>query len=130
MADKKINVELLREVRAAILKWPNYYNQGNYGANFKYDPQHMQEPECGSAACIAGWSVVLGDKCSLDGMVLAGVMARARQLLGVSWLQSEKLFYHKAGHEYLWEVTAQEAATAIDNFIASNGESCYASATE
>lgn len=49
-----LNIELLKKVRDKIASTPEAYDQSVYGRVSKEAP-------CGTAACIAGWTVLLAD---------------------------------------------------------------------
>jgi hypothetical protein len=119
----EINVALLREVQAAILKWPTHFDMEQPGRGCEFDPVVMAEPTCGTTACIAGWICMLGDKRSLVNYPY-DILERAAELGGLTSTQADDLFWFHVDSDFI--VTSQEAATAIDNFITSKGKSCYA----
>lgn len=65
----KLNVKLLRRIQEHITKEPKrlfmawYITKGEPGALFAGDEDKpAQLPPCGTAACIAGWAILLSDK--------------------------------------------------------------------
>jgi len=86
----------------------------------------VEVPNCGTAACIAGWAIALQDKVSPSEAI--GALMKASRYLGIDQEIAEDLFY-----EYHWddelldrwveaeslEERAQIAAERIDQFIAS-----------
>lgn len=59
MSESKLNIELFRAVREKIATVPVAYDQEQFGRPEESAP-------CGTAACIAGWTVVLADAMPVD----------------------------------------------------------------
>lgn len=110
-----LNVRLLRRIQKAIVKWPESYNQGTFGARFRFNAKKQKEPNCSSACCIAGWA------CALEGKPPAKVgdiSDVARKLLGLTFEQEYKLFQDRAA-------TPKQAVKAIDRLIATGGKKSW-----
>src|SRR5437870_5750967 len=99
-----INEELFREVQAAILRWPQAFNMdfshGNNG-RVKFDPKTMEAPTCGSACCLFGWGVILGDQTPLDTPKYIPVYYRGKQLFGLTERQANRLYKWRGEKYYL-----------------------------
>lgn len=114
----KINVRLIRKIQRAITKWPENYNQFDFGRFFRFNAKKQKEPDCGSACCIAGWA------CALEGYEPAKlerncraprVFRKAMELLGLTYKQADELF---SGHK----ATPKRAVKALDRLIATGGK--------
>lgn len=142
-----MNKELLLRVKAHILEEPRRLNMSNWidsgepGTPIAFDFEddanwqdlHVLTPEeappCGTVACIAGWSCILGmDAPAKEIAKNHRVEGSARQLLDISPLQKEELFYpynwpNPADYEEYRtcgnaQQRAQVVARVIDAFIA------------
>jgi len=134
-----VNVKLLEKVRAAILAEPaqfvmsELYSEGEALGSFDV-PRKI--PNCGTAACVAGWAVTLGarfrnPKTASASSFRNGWMAeRAEELLVLNYVQGNRLFYvHEWPQSFLdrWREDetlkgrARIAAERIDHFIATDG---------
>jgi hypothetical protein len=133
-----MNVKLLRRVKKHILEEPRrfvmrvfYFRKADLlRETFTSDThQPMRFAKCGTAACIAGWSVLLTDGLHAD---MNDVRARAISLLGLNPndYRHDELFdvcgwptkfadaYEKARSQ---KARAKIAADRIEHFIATKG---------
>jgi len=126
-----MNVALLQKVKAHILEEPGRFFMSDYmfrakpGVRVALDGIYRKMPDCGTAACIGGWAVLLSDPqvCGISG-------PNARAALGLDHLQSTFLFpvvnwperyrqrWNKAAS---LKVRAAVAAARIDHFIKTEG---------
>lgn len=123
-----MNTELLMEVRQRILDEPRQFDMDVFFES------HADIPNCGTAACIAGWAIALSEKTtpkeaknrnfSLDYEILA---VRA---LRIDFHQANRLFYvgtWPAEFQSRFRMSvesderAQVAAERIDHFIKTEG---------
>lgn len=139
-----MNIKLLKKIRREILRRPKQFNM-NYW--FRYSPKEISH--CGTSACIAGWALTFGQKTtkpidaakSLEsefgtafifqlGRWNANITKQAEELLELTELQAQKLFFHTEWPEnfkkaYIHGKTstarAKAAAARIDHFIATEG---------
>lgn len=122
----KLNVKLLRQVREAILKYPRQFNMDTWFCN--RDSTGEEANRCGTAACIAGWTVALSDKKNLKEASKDGSPAaeRAERLLRLDWIAGAELFYQNdwpAQYDKAYDKAktaagkAKVAAARIDAFI-------------
>jgi hypothetical protein len=110
-------IRLLRRVQKRILKEPKQFemstgfilNGHNAGILFSSTPdyiRHGEIPNCGTAACVAGWALTLGTGCKKPiqaarkfhefrklKSVWGPIESRARRILSLSKEQSNRLFY-------------------------------------
>lgn len=103
MAKRKLNVELLKQIRDKIASTPDAYDQMVYGR-----PDHTAP--CGTACCIAGWACVLSGRYSVEDIrkardaeyvVKERISETAQELLGLSENEADTLF--TAEPEGSWE---------------------------
>ena len=121
-----MNTELLLKVKQHILAEPKRLDMEKWCK--KLTPEEIQSlpneyPQCGTIACIAGWTCVLGS----SGAKFGGeVMYTAEELLNIPMHASYKLFYTQHWPEefqqkYILAKTPQEraqvTAEVIDDFI-------------
>jgi hypothetical protein len=124
---KSLNVKLLRKVQKHIMKEPKRLLMGEWlVTKSKKVPQFENDagewehfPKCNTAACIAGWAVMLHDKHPPRGK---SIETRATKILGGSSMDS--LFYTslwKLEHEFNTAETPRQrakiAVKEIDHFI-------------
>lgn len=132
-----INVKLFRQIKKRILDEPRQFDMSMF---FNTDP-YMDIPNCGTAACIAGWAITLSktpDKkpstashaYHYSGDILDG----ACKELGISPSQGERLFFdlhwpRPYGTEFREQSKqsnktgqAKVAARFIDEIIKTNGK--------
>lgn len=99
-----MNIELMTKVRDHVVAHPEQHNQGMWA----------EKTECGTTACAAGWTLLLGNPevareyaaeevFTFAGVVrrflgFASVVSAAGSLLGIDRNQAHKLFY-AATHE-------------------------------
>lgn len=113
---KAMNVKLLRKVKKHVMAKPSRLRMGNWisstnprfdrlvrvaagyfdfsdwieGENNDYgEPSRQKIPDCGTVACIAGWTCALGTR----GRLMDGVRYTAQNLLGITSPQADALFY-------------------------------------
>lgn len=87
--EPEINVGLLRQVQAAIMKTPTQFNIDEWHIG---DVLPGTADKCSSSACIAGWAVVLGPRVRLSLLTGTEIERLAREVLGLSAEQSRCLF--------------------------------------
>lgn len=140
MSEKKINVKLLRRVKALILEEPRRFNMDYYAATEKFYPDlvHDQAPPCGTVACIAGWATLEDERARGRKRLTPAFLNRVgrytgARALGLTFEQSQRLFYTEewpdefaeayndamAGDDFA--MAADIAATRIDHFIKTKG---------
>jgi hypothetical protein len=126
-----MNIELLKEIRKNILKFPGQFNMLTYFAST--DSVGDAATGCGTAACIAGWAIYLNKKKKKEDTTLESAVIpfdfvhdKAQRLLGI---KNTKLFfddrwpkpfcddYMRADNK---RDAARIAAKAIDDFIKTN----------
>ncbi len=91
--------DLLEDVCKAILEEPRRYNQGEWLKRYylgQVNTGLYNLPDCGTVACVAGWTAVLA-----QGRSAAAVEWQAQQILGLNPDQCEELFSGGAVQE-LW----------------------------
>ena len=143
-----MNVELLKKVRDAILEHPDWFDM-------EYWLGDTKTSSCGTTGCIAGWAVSISRGKSVsqyyeDNLKSSiGLYPRARDAVGLTEQQADKLFYYpnwpspykkqyaqatyeqdsekeagypdKARLREIQKRAAQIAADRIDKFIESGG---------
>jgi hypothetical protein len=98
---RKRNIKLLKQVRDAILKYPDQFEMRTWFSNL--NEVEMPASRCGTAACIAGWAVTLDNKDFKGKPSLAcdwiddddrdvGVLGLAQKVLGITKKQAINLF--------------------------------------
>jgi hypothetical protein len=124
-ATKHMNKELLLKVKEQILREPRQFQMDAF-----FTARDADTPNCGTAACIAGWAIAihLAKQPSRARRELVGDYATyASEILGHN---ADRLFYLDEWPDHLYErwlksestdECAQIAAEAIDDFIAHNG---------
>jgi hypothetical protein len=125
-----MNVKLLRKVQKHILEEPRRFlmesliEKGRPGAVRNLDGIDRPLPDCGTAACIAGWVCVLAQTPQID-------RRDAEAVLGISYKTGDKLFFIGGWPERFqiqWRATtdllkrAQIGKRRIDHFIRTHGE--------
>lgn len=82
--------ELLDEVKALILEEPKRYDQGVWLVESEEEAagHGLLLPACGTVACVAGWVVLL----KASGTDYDSIQDRARDILGLGWVDSVDLF--------------------------------------
>lgn len=134
MAKKRINVRLLRKVQKAILAHAAHFDMGEWGKGLRADEVLHDEPpesECGTVACIAGFTVLIE-----DGRTGDNVATRAAELLNLdydydrndstgdmlfllsNWPTRFRARYRKAQRNI---TRARIAVERINHFIVTNG---------
>ena len=145
-----LNVKLLKKIREKILTEPGQFAMQNwfttedelrYSAGGLDDLDRPKIPNCGTAACIGGWAVVLGKKSARGKPATAARVYghgadTARELLGLGLGEEEHfdggaaLFYvtsWPAKYRELWREAktlkrrARVAAWRIDAYIKQYG---------
>lgn len=80
-----MNTRLLREVQKAIVEHPAHFDMGIFGHGLKADELFHEEPPesaCGTAACIAGYTVALSaGRTPRHG----SIATKAARLLGIAY---------------------------------------------
>ena len=125
-----MNKKLLLRVKAQILAEPKQFIMGTWYTNFPdiFDGdlwEGVKVPNCGTAACIAGWIVALHNNIKLNKAI--GGHGTAAMYLNIRRYEANRLFYVENWPGDLrarWdnakslEERAQIAAERIDRFIA------------
>lgn len=126
----KLNVRLLRAIQRQILKEPLQFTMEtwfwSYPSGFRYSI-----PNCGTAACIAGWALAVSKKISPHKAKLnyyktesAKLPDMAFPLLGVDANQGGRLFYFNrwpAKFKTKHQDNAKQAVARIEHFITTKG---------
>lgn len=132
-----MNVQLLERVRDHILEKPRRLMMGRWvqrqsftGSTYISDHgRPVKYAECGTAACIAGWTCVLADE-RLNHSSESYIEQRATDLLGLTDLQHYRLFYtgswperYRKAYYKATNMTerAKVAARRINAFIKTKG---------
>jgi hypothetical protein len=132
---RKLNVRLLREVTKHILEEPRRLVMRHVSitpysdeSSFSGDGCRAQEyPPCGTAACIAGWTMLLSGEKPYDARTQkSSDTTRAGKLLGIDDDEQDALFFvsewpHQFFHRY-WNAgtprgRAKIASDRIEHFI-------------
>jgi hypothetical protein len=124
-----LNLPRLKQVRDHVVAHPDQHDQGEWFIDINgYEKPCVIGSECGTAACVAGWTVLLnGDQpikmafpdhgytsASSVALINGGVMDiddRAQQILGLTDDQAQELFYDIS--------TPQRAVDYLNDLIAS-----------
>jgi hypothetical protein len=96
----KRNIKLLKQVRDTILKYPDQFYMDDWFSNLN---QIEDKPSrCGTAACIAGWSLALSKEAFkkkpsttqdyFSGCTTSFINREARKALGLNQKQGLRLF--------------------------------------
>ena len=98
-------VKLLRRVRDHILADPRRYDQSTFirtrsGSYRTY--ANTDWPACGTAACIAGWTVILGKGVDGNALYRMDVPGAAKRLLHLTVRQRLDLFHTTFGNKGHW----------------------------
>ena len=112
---KAINTRLLRRMQRAILKWPAHFNINRWGGGFRWTPQTKTAPDCGMAACLAGWAVALGRPGGITRQI--HIYGTAVTVLGLTHPQATDLF-SSVGSRYGPAFSPRQAVARIDRFLA------------
>lgn len=131
----KMNVRLLRRVQKKILKEPEQFLMERW---YEHNPETV--PNCGTAACIAGWAVALERRLTPEQArkkiynpgTISDFIDYAASLLNIGRRDAEALFSRDAWPDDLnseynknrnnHKARARIAAERIDRFIETNGE--------
>ena len=132
MALTKEAVKMLRKVKRHILAEPKRLymsdwilrDRGN-GKIYLMSGKERKFAKCGTAACIAGWTVILADR---EGEGRVG--DTAKEILGLNDSQHDRLFapscwpekFHQGTTGDGKKRTAEIAAKRIEHFIKTDGE--------
>jgi hypothetical protein len=104
----KYLADFLRGLPAERLKMDTFFSGGNIDL-----PAGARAQECGTAACVAGWTVVLfRPTYSIDGLT----DELAMRLLGLTSAEAERLFYPKGWLDL--DFAPAEAADAVAAYLA------------
>lgn len=121
-----MNIELLNRVKEEILKNPSAFDMGEWGWEDYAEDEEKREPtDCGTACCIAGWSVFLSN----SDLYLSRDWDSEDACKALD-INNTDLFFTSDWPEHFadqWEdlegddERARLAAKAIDNYIKTNG---------
>jgi len=113
-----MNIELLNRIQQKILADPTSFQMETFFA------PPWPEDDCDTAACIAGWTLLLSGKNKA-----CDVAEEAAKVLGITLKQAALLFYEGGWPEKFRlrskvysDKAAQLAADRIDHFIATDGQ--------
>lgn len=134
-----INVELLRKVAESIKAHPRSFKMESFFEDSWADvapsiyepssnPLEILESECGTSACIAGWTLILTNNFAANDFIHDA----AKMALGINDEQCRLLFYEgwpepfdseydNARDEDNYALAAEVAALRVEHFIATGG---------
>lgn len=130
-----MNIKLLRRIQKKILAEPRQFQMARLFAETIYRKSGKKSPSipnCGTAACIAGWAVCFGKRknpraCENGGAWL-GDSVYAREMIELTESQKERLFFSHNWPLKFQKIEdagtvafARQAAKRIDFFIKTNG---------
>ena len=69
--------------------------------------------DCGTVACIAGWTIAVADNMSPPASDLVRQFGRAAKILDLSPYQSDELFFGSHAGIELWDITPSHAARVM-----------------
>lgn len=135
-----MNAELLLKVKQAVLEHPSQFTMERWFAD--YDSTGMRAIGCGTAACIAGWTIAINsaqkecvpinlrkawcntyseETTSSDAAELLGLhRSIVNELFLITWWPME--FSRKWHEAHTAQEKAQVAAARIDDFIKTYGD--------
>jgi hypothetical protein len=123
-----MNVELLNKVKEQILKEPAQFEMFNWYATELVGFPTVKIPNCGTAACIAGWAISLSkNECPRRASNRKDYYEQAREVLDLTPFQADCLFLGHRWPSELWHTyktaktlknRAEIAAKRIDLLIA------------
>jgi hypothetical protein len=131
-----MNVELLRKIEAHILAEPKRLHMSSFmmrqsarNVLSSVGGKPVGYPKCGTAACIAGWAVILEDGLPQGYLTGAQIYDRAQELLGLHVGQADRLFYRMSWPDEFYDMggddgtqkTAEVAVKRIEHFIKTEG---------
>lgn len=132
-----MNTKLLRQIKEHILAEPKRLYMGEWIRRKTHPNQMIMDREyhyrefagCDTAACIAGWAVLLSSPKPDSVGQLGGVSEQATNLLDLSQDSAYRLFAPRRWPEQFWDGTkddgtrhtAQVAAARIEHFISTEG---------
>lgn len=140
MAKSKLNVRLLRRIQRKILAEPAQFQMGQYFATEVngIDLPREKIPNCGTAACIAGWAVALSEHRKPSRYIRliernSTTIKKACKALGINNdpTRVSRLFIHSFWPSNLYarwyraitlKQRAKVAVAAIDQFIKDDGK--------
>jgi len=127
-----MNIALMRSMQLCIQETPRQFHIADWQSG---DITPGAQSDCGGAACFAGWACVLACKVRLSEMSNVAIERLAREVLGLSEAQADRLFVFSKWPEVLQEryrynarspedyrVNANVAAWRLEVFILSDGE--------
>lgn len=129
----QVNIELLQRVKAKILEEPLQFAMEDFFTQeiFGFDAPREEIPNCGTAACIAGWAFALDVGKKPESLRARGYSTReARIRLDLTQTQAGRLFLlirwpNVYSSRYITAKTPQEqaqiAAERIEHFIETEG---------
>lgn len=135
MAQKEINMKLMRKVLAHIKSDFRRLNMGTYGELKGSESAQMEKeegclvnpnrwPSCNTKACMAGWTVLVSTPKSQwkslfekDGDMKTSTHSKARKLLGLSVEEANEIFTGNACWPSCWPSTAKEQYSLLKEDI-------------
>lgn len=112
-----MNTKLLRRIQKQILKEPKQFDMSWW---FSTSP-HI--PNCGTAACVAGWVMALHRGCSphqASRLEIVDVSSYAQKLLSITPAQAQRLFHAEYWPRRFRRYSAnspKQAVARIEHFI-------------
>lgn len=122
----KMNVRLLRRIQKQILKEPRQFQMWDVFSDHADD---FAIPNCGTAACIAGWAITITSKTNpAKAANIINSYRKAGTELGLEEWQADMLFnfgrwpaqFQKTSREGT-RAFARQAVRRIDHFIKTKG---------
>ncbi len=97
-SEADVSYDLLEDIKQAIWEEPKRYNQATYIRMNRHLKRRLKEDhlaQCGTAACVAGWTVLMAKPMNekpAEKLAMIDVDRSAAELLGLNWGQSSTLF--------------------------------------
>lgn len=117
-----MNTRLLRKVQRKILAEPKQFQMRTW---FTSDLDH-KIPNCGTAACIGGWALVLSRKAKPSALqLIPSPFELIREALNLPYWQASLLCVFRqwpVKFQRYGEDNAKQAARRIEHFIKTGGE--------
>jgi hypothetical protein len=94
------------------------FNMLDFFAEDRYDPTGHDHTghECGTTACIAGWTVAMEVGKKIQNMTTTEIRTTAQRILGLSDSEVSDLFYAYGSLRFIGHIKPKEAATVLRHF--------------